>query len=206
MQGAPLVQWLCIGWRRARLWDRAPLDFHLYQKHVSPIHSLSQWAPSLVYIHLAQKVVWNPAFHFFLLCTWFGLFCCYFVAWCWSNKPSVFAMLTKYSLYSTNFIRKYYIYMEYHWKKIPICFRVNTQGFFPSFSDIYTWVSMAHMHWLLPRGQYSPFGNSVNLSSPEQNGRYFADDIYYQTHFLEWKSLNFDKKFTEVCSYGSNWQ
>ena len=29
---------------------------------------------------------------------------------------------------------------------------------------------------------------------------------YFQMHFREWKVLYFDSNFTEVCSYGSNWQ
>ena len=28
----------------------------------------------------------------------------------------------------------------------------------------------------------------------------------FQMHFLEWKCLNFNWNFTEVCSQGSNWQ
>ena len=40
---------------------------------------------------------------------------------------------------------------------------------------------------------------------PRQNGRHFTDGIF-QMHFLEWKCLDFDENFTEVCLLGSNWQ
>ena len=47
----------------------------------------------------------------------------------------------------------------------------------------------------------------VNLSPPELNylGRHFADDIL-EMHFREWKVWSFDKNFTQVCSWSSNWQ
>ena len=29
---------------------------------------------------------------------------------------------------------------------------------------------------------------------------------YFRAHFLEWQLLNFNYNFTEICSFGSNWQ
>ena len=46
---------------------------------------------------------------------------------------------------------------------------------------------------------------SVNTLRPRQNGRHFHRQ-YFQMHFPEWKCLNFDWNFTEICSLGSNWQ
>ena len=39
----------------------------------------------------------------------------------------------------------------------------------------------------------------INSASPEQNGRHLVDNIF-QMHFREWKILNFNQNFTEVCS------
>ena len=46
---------------------------------------------------------------------------------------------------------------------------------------------------------------SVNSSSLGQSGCH-SHRSHFQTHFREWNILYFNKKFTEVCSYGSNWQ
>ena len=46
----------------------------------------------------------------------------------------------------------------------------------------------------------------INSTSSRQNGRHFADNIYFQVHFHEWKVLYFDSNFTDICSKGSNWQ
>ena len=47
--------------------------------------------------------------------------------------------------------------------------------------------------------------NNLNTLWPRQNGRHFRRR-HFQMHFLEWKCMNFDWNFTEVCSWGSNWQ
>ena len=44
-----------------------------------------------------------------------------------------------------------------------------------------------------------------NSFPPVQHGRQLTDDIF-RLHFHEWKVLNFDQNFTEVCSWWSNWQ
>ena len=44
----------------------------------------------------------------------------------------------------------------------------------------------------------------VNTLMPQQNGRYFA--VHIQVHFFQWKLLNFEQNFTEICALGSNWQ
>ena len=40
-----------------------------------------------------------------------------------------------------------------------------------------------------------------NSSTPGQNGRH-SHRWHFQMHFLEWKCLNFDENFTEICSLG----
>ena len=40
--------------------------------------------------------------------------------------------------------------------------------------------------------------------APGQNGRQFGRR-HFQSHFLEWKWMNFDQDFIEICFQGSNW-
>ena len=44
---------------------------------------------------------------------------------------------------------------------------------------------------------------SFNTLRPKQNARHFP---HVQMYFPEWKCINFDLDFTEVCAYGSNQQ
>ena len=46
---------------------------------------------------------------------------------------------------------------------------------------------------------------TVNTLRPRQDGCHFCRQ-HVQMHFLEWKYLNYDENFIEVCSQGSNWQ
>ena len=50
---------------------------------------------------------------------------------------------------------------------------------------------------------YKAMAKLVNTLRPWQNGCYFT---CFQLHFLEWKYLNFDWSFSEICSQGSNEQ
>ena len=45
--------------------------------------------------------------------------------------------------------------------------------------------------------------NGINLSTPVQDGRHFADDSF-KGIFMNEKFFNFDSNFTEVCSQWSN--
>ena len=56
------------------------------------------------------------------------------------------------------------------------------------FSILFYWLVSSHL---------------LNTLRPRQDGRHFADDIF-KCIFLEWKCLNSDYNFTEVCSQGSN--
>ena len=48
--------------------------------------------------------------------------------------------------------------------------------------------------------------SSSNMMRLGQNGRHFADGIYFQVHFLEWKISDVNWYLIEICSLRSNWQ
>ena len=62
-----------------------------------------------------------------------------------------------------------------------------------------------YMYWVaisfLDVGRNPPYMLSILRPRPE--GRHFPDGIF-KCIFLEWKCVNFDWGFTEVCSQGSN--
>ena len=74
--------------------------------------------------------------------------------------------------------------------------------------QVMAWCHQATSHYLSKcwLSSLSPYGVarpqwvnvSFNTLRPRQHGRHF------QMHFLEWKCMNFDYDFTEVCSWGSN--
>ena len=58
-------------------------------------------------------------------------------------------------------------------------------------------VSQIQYRWIGRKLSY------LNTLRPKQNDRHFPDDTF-KMHFHDWKYLNFDYYFTEVCSWGPN--
>ena len=70
-------------------------------------------------------------------------------------------------------------------------------------------------HWSmylppLVRASINPLTMAVLLAVPNSSREYLKKKWltfsrqHFEMHFLEWKCMNFDKDFTEVCSWGSN--
>ena len=52
---------------------------------------------------------------------------------------------------------------------------------------------------------YSIFVHTMNTLRPRKDGRQFGRR-YFQMQFRQWKCVNFDTDFTELCSWGFNSQ
>ena len=67
-------------------------------------------------------------------------------------------------------------------------------------------VTFKILYFIIPSAKYWPFCSGLNALTHWAKTKWSSfSRQHFQMHFLEWKCINFNQDFTEVCFQWSNW-